>query len=98
MHLENSQPESALSTGLKLFLTGLVQVFFVALNTCFLAGHLYMGVAVAAFMISMIWSYNVKKIVFGTIIDRFFYAAGAACGSLLGLYCAGYMIDIISKL
>ena len=59
-----------MKTWMKLFMTGVVQVYFVAINTVFLSKELYVGVFFAAFMISMVWSYNIKKIVFGTINDR----------------------------
>lgn len=68
-----------------LFITGTIQVYFVAINTYFLSKELYVGVTVAAFMISMIWSYNIKKIAFGTWTDRVLYSLGATAGSLAGL-------------
>jgi hypothetical protein len=71
---------------MKLFLTGFAQVFFVSINTYFLAHEMYFGVIVAAFMISLIWSFNVKKVAFGTNIDRVVYAAGATFGSVAGLW------------
>ena len=71
-----------------LFLTGMAQVFFVAVNTYFLANTLYIGVLVSSFMISMIWSFNVKRVVFGGMSDRITYAVGATVGSLSGLYVA----------
>jgi hypothetical protein len=71
---------------MKLFLTGFAQVFFVSINTYFLAHEMYLGVLVAAFMISLIWSFNVKKVAFGTNIDRVVYAAGATFGSVAGLW------------
>lgn len=70
---------------IKLFTTGFVQVFFVAINTYFLSKEFFSGVFVCAFMISLIWSWNVKKIAFGTLIDRIMYALGAAFGSMFGL-------------
>jgi len=75
---------------MKLFLTGFLQVFFVACNTYFISKSFYIGVFICGLIISLIWSWNVKKIVFGTFNDRIVYAFGAAFGSLLGL--------IISKL
>ena len=75
---------------MKLFLTGFLQVFFVACNTYFISKSFYIGVFTCGLIISLIWSWNVKKIVFGTFNDRIVYAFGAAFGSLLGL--------IISKL
>lgn len=83
---------------MKLFLTGVVQVYFVAINTVFLSKELYVGVFFAAFMISMVWSYNIKKIVFGTMIDRVLYSLGATVGSLLGLFTSGLLADFISNL
>jgi hypothetical protein len=70
---------------MKLFLTGFVQVFFVAVNTYFLSKIFYLGVFLCGFMISLIWSWNVKKVAFGTISDRIVYALGAAFGSVIGL-------------
>ena len=77
-----------------LFFTGFLQVFFVSVNTCFLAKEIYVGVLFAAFSISMIWSYNIKKIVFGTFTERIVYSIGATAGSLLGLYTSSYLINI----
>jgi hypothetical protein len=79
-------------------LTGVVQVYFVAINTVFLSKELYVGVFFAAFMISMVWSYNIKKIVFGTMIDRVLYSLGATVGSLLGLFTSGLLADFITNL
>jgi hypothetical protein len=70
---------------INLFITGFVQVFFVAINTYFLSKIFYLGVFLCAFMISFIWSWNVKKVAFGTISDRIVYASGAAFGSIVGL-------------
>lgn len=70
---------------LKLFTTGFVQVFFVAINTYFLSKEFYFGVLICGFIISLIWSWNVKKVAFGTFTDRIFYAFGAGFGSLFGL-------------
>lgn len=70
---------------LKLFITGFVQVFFVAINTYFLSKIFYLGVFLCAFMISLVWSWNVKKVAFGTTSDRLIYALGAAFGSIVGL-------------
>ena len=70
---------------MKLFLTGFLQVFFVSCNTYFISKSFYIGVFICGLIISLIWSWNVKKIVFGTFNDRIVYAFGAAFGSLLGL-------------
>jgi hypothetical protein len=74
-----------MSDKIQLFATGFVQVFFVAINTYFIANRYYGGVLVCGFIISIIWSWNVKKVAFGSIKDRLFYSAGAGLGSICGL-------------
>lgn len=70
---------------MNLFITGFLQVFFVAINTYFIANKMLFGTAMAGFAISFIWSFNVKKVAFGTTKDRIIYALGAGFGSLIGL-------------
>lgn len=93
-----NQSLKLVKSSLQLFGTGLLQVFFVAINTVFLSKSLYLGVGIAAFMISMVWSYNVKKVVFGTVTDRVAYAAGASAGSLLGLLTSEYLSILIQNI
>jgi len=83
---------------LTLFFTGVIQVYFVAINTYFLSKEFYLGVTFAAFMISMIWSHNIKKIAFGTTSDRVLYSLGATVGSLAGLATSKAMTSLISNL
>lgn len=70
---------------LKLFITGFLQVFFVAINTYFISKEFYIGVFICGIIISLIWSWNIKKIAFGSTIDRIVYSLGAGFGSLIGL-------------
>ncbi len=74
-----------LNNNLTLFVTGFLQVFFVAVNTYFIASKNIYGTLIAGFIISLIWSFNVKKMAFGSVLDRFVYAFGAAVGSACGL-------------
>jgi hypothetical protein len=70
---------------MRIFVTGFIQVYFVAINTYFLAHSFYLGVFMAAFLISMIWSYNVKRVAFGSTRVRIIYSFGAALGAVAGL-------------
>jgi hypothetical protein len=81
-----------------LFITGAIQVYFVAINTYFLSREFYLGVTFAAFMISMIWSHNIKKIAFGTLMDRVLYSLGATVGSLAGLATSKALTNLITTL
>lgn len=71
-----------------LVLTGFSQVFFITVNTYMIAHEIYVGVAVCGFLISWIWSYNVKRVAFGSRWDRILYSAGATIGGLTGLWLA----------
>jgi hypothetical protein len=71
-----------------LYITGFFQVYFVAINTYFIAKGYVIGIAVVSFLISLIWSYNVKKIAFGTQTDRVVYSFGASMGGTLGYFFA----------
>jgi len=70
---------------MKLFLTGFIQVFFVAINTYFISKAIYLGVFICGFTISLFWSWNVKRISIGSLKDRLLYSFGTGLGSLLGL-------------
>ena len=69
-----------------LILSGFVQVYFVAINTICLAKGNYLGVFIVSYIISLVWSFNVKKIAFGSNADRFIYAIGAAIGGVAGVF------------
>lgn len=72
------------NTQFKLACTGALQVFFVAINTVFIQHSFEIGIIICAFIISFIWSLNVKRIAFGDYNDRIAYATGAALGCWLG--------------
>lgn len=63
---------------------GFLQVVFIAMNTVFIAQSALLSNLLTAFMISWIWSANVKRIAIGDGLDRLFYAGGAALGSVAG--------------
>ena len=47
---------------IKIFLTSFTQVGLVAINTLLIAKGYILGIFLASFTISMLWSYNVSKI------------------------------------
>lgn len=74
---------------MNLFTTGFLQVFFVALNTWLITQRNFVGVLIVSFLISFIWSFNVKKVAFGSMRDRIVYSIGASIGGLTGLFIGG---------
>lgn len=77
---------------LRLAATGFLQVIFVAANTVFIAHYELTANFVTAFLISIIWTHNIKKIAFGDEGDRWAYATGAAFGSLAGTIVASALV------
>jgi hypothetical protein len=77
-----------------LFATGFIQVFFVVMNTYIISKEMIVAVFFATFLINIIWSYNVKKVVFGTLTDRLIYALGAAFGGTAGLGICLFILNV----
>ena len=73
---------------LSLFLTGFLQVSLVSAQTYMIAKVIIAGVLIVGFLISLVWSVNVKQIAFGGWSDRIIYSSGAAIGAVFGLYIA----------
>ena len=57
----------------------------VAVNTVLITRQHWAGVFVVSFFISLFWSFNVKRVAFGDLVDRIVYALGAALGGIVGL-------------
>jgi hypothetical protein len=81
-----------------LFFSGYVQVYFIAANTYFLSNNVILGVIISSFMISIIWSFNVKKVAFGSTAHRIVYALGATLGSVFGLLSSEYIAELCNNL
>lgn len=77
---------------MRLIFTGFLQVFFVAINTYFITQRHYTGVLAVSFLISFVWSFNVRKVAFGGMSDRLLYSAGAAIGGLVGLIIGVHLV------
>jgi hypothetical protein len=76
----------------KLAATGFAQVIFVAGNTVFISRYELVANWLTALAISYIWTHNVKKVAFGDEGDRWFYAIGAAAGSVCGTVLANLIV------
>lgn len=79
-----------------LYLSGFLQVIFVTSSTYQISNQMYMGATFTGFMISLIWSYNVRRIAFSDTIDRYLYAAGAATGSYAGIFITKYVYQLLT--
>lgn len=80
---------------IELFLSGMIHVLLVAINTYQLAHKKWVGCFIIGFLISFIWTFNVKKIAFGKNAERIIYAFGAAVGTVLGLALSTFFYETL---
>jgi|GEM_PF-1966859 len=77
---------------IKPFLSGYAQVLLVAGSTVFLSARFAPGVLVTGFLISLLWTINVRNALAGWPA-RLSYCTGAALGSLSGMYLSNYILN-----
>ena len=70
---------------IKIFLTAYIQVCLIAIQTVFLARNAVLGVAVAGFLISFVWTFNVRNVAFSGLAEKLIYSSGASLGGVSGL-------------
>lgn len=78
-----------------LFLTAFLQVSLVAMNVTFISKSYIIPMLITGFLISLFWSLNVKKVVFGEWIERLIYCTGAMIGTGVGYYLSHWLITKI---
>jgi len=93
--VENPQKLSFIQTNYQLFLTALLQVTFVAMNTVFISKGYIICMLLTGFMISLIWTLNIAKLAICGWSDRFVYATGAMFGTGIGYLIAVNIIKHI---
>jgi len=76
-------------TGAILFVQGMVYVGLQAANVVQLARHHFVGAFVVGFLISLLWGWNVKGVAFRCGWGGVVYAAGAAVGTVIGMFIGG---------
>ena len=79
----------------ELFFTALFQVFFVAMQPLFIIHHKIFPMLITGFLISLIWTFNVKKVAFGGLKDRLIYAIGATVGTFFGYLISNWIIQFL---
>lgn len=67
-----------------MFATGMVQVALVSMNVVFISKDHVVAMLATGYMISLVWTFNVKRVAFGGWHDRVLYAFGAMVGTGVG--------------
>lgn len=84
-----------MSGRISLFISSLFQVFFVAMQPILIINSKVFAMLICGFLISLIWTFNVKKVAFGGWKDRIIYAIGAMTGTGLGFWFSTFLIKIL---
>lgn len=79
----------SLKSAARLFFQGCIYVGLQAANVVQLARHHYVGAFIVGFLISLVWSRNVKDISCRSGWAGVVYSFGAACGTVIGLFISG---------
>jgi hypothetical protein len=80
---------------MKLFITGFLQVALVTFQTWIIAHNKLILIFPVGFMISFIWSFNIKKVCFGNMRDRIIYSTGAGTGAIISILLSNIFFKII---
>jgi len=78
----------------ELFITALLQVSLVSMNIAYVSRGYLVAMGITGFLISFIWTLNVRKVAFGDFYDRISYSAGAAVGTLFGYFISHYITKL----
>lgn len=77
---------------MKIFFTSFFQIGLVAINTLLIAKGYVLGIFLASFTISMLWSYNVSKIALSDFKNKMIYSLGAGFGAITGYYLISFIL------
>lgn len=70
-----------------------LQVALICLNTWQIANGKLLGALIVGFLISLVWTFNVKRVAFGCWKTRLTYASGACAGTGTGIFLAQFIYN-----
>lgn len=70
---------------MKTFFQSFFQIGLVSISTILITKHIYFGIFVVAFLISLLWTFNVSRIAISSIKQKIFYSLGAGTGAVCGV-------------
>ena len=74
-----------------IFFQAWAQVMLVVLNTWQIANGKIAGAMIVGFLISLVWTFNIKAVAFGNWTKRIVYCLGASFGTGTGLLTANML-------
>ena len=76
-----------------IFLSSLLQIFFVSVNTILISKEMVIQAGVCGFLLSLVWTFNIKRIGIASWGERISYCLGAGIGTSSGIL----FIKVIGK-
>jgi hypothetical protein len=70
---------------MKIFFQSFLQIGLVSISTVLITKHLYFGIFVVAFLISLLWTFNVSRIAVSSLKQKIIYSMGAGTGAVCGV-------------
>ena len=70
---------------MRTFFQSFFQVGLVSISTILITKHLYFGIFIVGFLISLLWTFNVSRIAVSTIKQKLTYSLGAGTGAVCGV-------------
>jgi hypothetical protein len=70
---------------MRTFFQSFFQVGLVSISTILITKHLYFGIFIVGFLISLLWTFNVSRIAVSTIKQKLTYSLGAGIGAVCGV-------------
>ena len=70
---------------MRTFFQSFLQVGLVSISTIFITKHLYYGIFIVGFLISLLWTFNVSRIAISSIKQKIIYSLGAGTGAVCGV-------------
>ena len=70
---------------MRTFFQSFLQIGLVSISTVLITKHLYYGIFVSAFLISLLWTFNVSRIAVSTMKQKLIYSLGAGTGAVFGV-------------
>lgn len=70
---------------ISIFFSSLLQIFFVSVNTIMISKELVIQAGICGFLLSLIWTFNIRRIGLASWGERISYCLGAGIGTSSGI-------------
>jgi len=80
---------------ISIFFSSLLQIFFVSVNTILISKELVVQAGICGFLLSLVWTFNIRRIGLASWGERISYCLGAGVGTSGGILFIKTLREII---